>query len=198
MSELDLIKKLERLSAEKPNKDWVSFTRESILSSNPEIQKTSFERLMETLDVRSLTPMMICIFAGLIFGGVTTLFTPGNEKTLMTAAVEEGSASVAEIASTTPVIEEEPLVANTTVEKEDVLLDEQTLATMLNSEDEEIKKEGITYVTQELERMKNDVKECRKLAEFLTGTAREECDKKEVAYNQYYNQYYKSLGEDKE
>ena len=193
MSELDLIKKLERLSAEKPNKDWVSFTRESILSSNPEIQKTSFERLMETLDVRSLTPMMICIFAGLIFGGVTTLFTPGNEKTLMTAAVEEGSASVAEIASTTPVMEEEPLTSVQSVVplKEDILLDEQTLATMLNSENKE---DTIKEIESRIEQIKNEVIDCKRLGEFLTGTDKERCDELEDQYNKLEQ----ILGEDKE
>ena len=45
MSEIDLIKKLERLRC-KPNKEWVNFTRESILSSNPIIQKQGFGKAL--------------------------------------------------------------------------------------------------------------------------------------------------------
>jgi hypothetical protein len=178
MSELDLIKKLERLSAEKPNKDWVSFTRESILSSSPEIQKNSFERLIESLDVRSLAPMMICIFAGLIFGGVTTLFTPETENNLMTAVIEEGEANVSEIAST--LIEEEPVVATPLKIEDDVLLDEQTLATMLNSENKET---TLKEIESRIGQIKSEVIDCKRLGEFLTGTDKERCDELEDQYN---------------
>lgn len=177
MSELDLIKKLERLSAEKPNKDWVSFTRESILSSSPEIQKNSFERLIESLDVRSLAPMMICIFAGLIFGGVTTLFTPETENNLMTAVIEEGEANVSEIAST---LIEEPVVATSIQIEDDVLLDEQTLATMLNSENKET---TLKEIESRIGQIKSEVIDCKRLGEFLTGTDKERCDELEDQYN---------------
>ena len=179
MSELDLIKKLERLSAEKPNKDWVSFTRESILSSSPEIQKNSFERLIESLDVRSLAPMMICIFAGLIFGGVTTLFTPETENNLMTAVIEEGEANVSEIAST--FMKEEPVAAATPIKiEDDVLLDEQTLATMLNSENKET---TLKEIESRIGQIKSEVIDCKRLGEFLTGTDKERCDELEDQYN---------------
>ncbi len=177
MSELDLIKKLERLSAEKPNKDWVSFTRESILSSSPEIQKNSFERLIESLDVRSLAPMMICIFAGLIFGGVTTLFTPETENNLMTAVIEEGEANISEIAST---LIEEPVVATSIQIEDDVLLDEQTLATMLNSENKET---TLKEIESRIGQIKSEVIDCKRLGEFLTGTDKERCDELEDQYN---------------
>lgn len=177
MSELDLIKKLERLSAEKPNKDWVSFTRESILSSSPEIQKNSFERLIESLDVRSLAPMMICIFAGLIFGGVTTLFTPETENNLMTAVIEEGEANISEIAST---LIEEPVVATSIQIEDDVLLDEQTLATMLNFENKET---TLKEIESRIGQIKSEVIDCKRLGEFLTGTDKERCDELEDQYN---------------
>lgn len=177
MSELDLIKKLERLSDVKPNKEWVKFTRESILSSTPELQKQGF---FEGFHFKSLAPMMACVFGALIFG--TLINTQEKEMIAEIDIPEEMTASIIDIVdieevkpANLPQKKELPIIATNDIEEEDdLILDEQSLAVILNEADKET---VIKQINSRLERVKNEVKECKRLGELLIDNeeAKERC-----------------------
>jgi len=177
MSELDLIKKLEKLSNEKPKREWVDFTRESILASAPQEERSFWQSLRLT----EFAPVMICVFSALLVGGIISV--PDQvEKELMTASIENNA--TASVFSTNN--EEEPQQAvspASTINVEDI--DEASLAVLL-------KEEGSEEFFKEVERIKNEVKACKKLEEqglLEEGTsAKINCDKFEEDLN-YLSQY---------
>lgn len=193
MSELDLIKKLEKLSAEKPKKEWVDFTRESILATTPVIEERNF---WQSLRVREFAPMMICIFSALIIGGFISS-PQGNEPGLMTAQMGEIENYTASIITTTqnnneeePAIEEEPVIASNPIINNDVV-EEVSLSTLMSEGDKEA-------ITKEMERTLNGVKECKRLEEQglleEESNAKKTCDELEDRLNNL-SQYLSEEGE---
>jgi len=205
MSELNLIKKLERLSEEKPQREWAQFTKESILASNPKIQKQGIGLFFESFNLASYAPMMVCVFVALIFGGFINLFenSEGGETMAVndTSVAADLTGSVSDIASMSSInepVESNPLIA--TIENEQITTEEEpitngdSLAVVLDDVDAMAVSEEIANRVQ---RIKNEVKECKKLdAQGLLESGSEEkqkCDNLEDQLN-YFEQI---LGEQK-
>ena len=177
MSELDLIKKLEKLSNEKPKREWVDFTRESILASAPQEERSFWQSLRLT----EFAPVMICVFSALLVGGIISVPDQG-EKELMTASIENNA--TASVFSTNNEEEREQAVSPaSTIKVEDI--NEASLAVLL-------KEEGSEEFFKEVERIKNEVKACKKLEEqglLEEGTStKTTCDEFEEQLN-YLSQY---------
>jgi len=199
MSELDLIKKLERLSDVKPSREWVNFTRESILSSTPKMQKQSF---FESFNFGSLAPMMACIFGALIFGSFVNLIDNKSENTMTALNHEDVTAGVVDTlvnkeepqtASIPPKTEEAPIVATNNMEEEDdLIMDEKSLAVILNEND---KQAAIKEINSRLERVKNEVKECKRLEAQGLLIEHEEAKERCENFENQLNTFEQFLGE---
>lgn len=195
MSELDLIKKLERLSDVKPSREWVNFTRDSILSSTPKAEKQSF---FASFSFSSLAPMMACIFGALIFGSLVNLFNEKGEGAMtakinssenMTAGVLDVIANKEEpqVASIVQTNEEASTIAgidNVEEEMDDLIMDEKNLAVILSENDKEA---AIKEINSRLERIKNEVKECKRLEAqgLLIDETKERCNNFEDQLNTF-------------
>lgn len=184
MSEIDLIKKLERLRNVKPNKEWVNFTRESILSSNPIIQKQGF---WESFNLVSLAPMMACVFTALVLGSFIT--SNNNEEEVAkeeNIKVEDFSAAVIDEKETPVSIPEQKKetkeIASINDLEEDIM-EKMNLSVILN----EVDKEALTKeIENRVERIRNEVKECKKIEQSLLiqdEKAKERCDNFEEQLN---------------
>lgn len=184
MSEIDLIKKLERLRNVKPNKEWVNFTRESILSSNPTIQKQGF---WESFNLVSLAPMMACVFTALVLGSFIT--SNNNEEEVAkeeNIKVEDFSAAVIDKKETPVSIPEQKKetkeIASTNELEEDIM-EKMNLSVILN----EVDKEALTKeIENRVERIRNEVKECKKIEQSLLiqdEKVKERCDNFEEQLN---------------
>lgn len=177
MSELDLIKKLEKLSNEKPKREWVDFTRESILASAPQEERSFWQSLRLT----EFAPVMICVFSALLVGGIISV--PDQvEKELMTASIENNATASVFSANNEEKIEQAVSPAST-INVEDI--NEASLAVLLEEE-------GSEEVFKELEGIRNEVKACKKLEEqglLEEGTSTKiTCDEFEERLN-YLSQY---------
>jgi len=184
MSEIDLIKKLERLRNVRPNKEWVNFTRESILSSNPIIQKQGF---WESFNLVSLAPMMACVFAALVLGSFIT--SNKNEEEVAkeeNIKVEDFSAAVIDKKETPVSIPEQKKetkeIASTNDLEKDIM-EKMNLSVILN----EVDKEALTKeIENRIERIRNEVKECKKIEQSLLAQdekVKERCDNFEEQLN---------------
>lgn len=184
MSEIDLIKKLERLRNVKPNKEWVNFTRESILSSNPIIQKQGF---WESFNLVSLAPMMACVFTALVLGSFIT--SNNNEEEVAkeeNIKVEDFSAAVIdekEIPISIPEQKKETKEIASINDLEEDIMEKMNLSVILN----EVDKEALTKeIENRVERIRNEVKECKKIEQSLLiqdEKAKERCDNFEEQLN---------------
>lgn len=181
MSELDLIKKLEKLSNEKPKREWVDFTRESILASAPQEERSFWQSLRLT----EFAPVMICVFSALLVGGIISV--PDQvEKELMTASIEN-NATASVFSANNEEKGEQAVSPASTMNVEDI--NEASLAVLLEEEgSEEVFKE----LENRVERIKNEVKACKKLEEqglLEEGTStKTTCDEFEEQLN-YLSQY---------
>lgn len=184
MSEIDLIKKLERLRNVRPNKEWVNFTRESILSSNPIIQKQGF---WESFNLVSLAPMMACVFTAIVLGSFIT--SNNNEEEVAkeeNIKVEDFSAAVID-KKETPVNIPEQKKENREIasinDLEDDIMEKMSLSVILN----EVDKEALTKeIENRVERIRNEVKECKKIEQSLLTQdekIKERCDNFEEQLN---------------
>ena len=184
MSEIDLIKKLERLRNVRPNKEWVNFTRESILSSNPIIQKQGF---WESFNLVSLAPMMACVFTAIVLGSFIT--SNKNEEEVAkeeNIKVEDFSAAVID-KKETPVNIPEQKKENREIasinDLEDDIMEKMSLSVILN----EVDKEALTKeIENRVERIRNEVKECKKIEQSLLAQdekVKERCDNFEEQLN---------------
>lgn len=184
MSEIDLIKKLERLRNVKPNKEWVNFTRESILSSNPIIQKQGF---WESFNLVSLAPMMACVFTALVLGSFIT--SNNNEEEVAkeeNIKVEDFQAAVVdkkEIPISIPEQKKETKEIASINDLEEDIMEKMNLSVILN----EVDKETLTKeIENRVERIRNEVKECKKIEQSLLiqdEKAKERCDNFEEQLN---------------
>ncbi len=184
MSEIDLIKKLERLRNVRPNKEWVNFTRESILSSNPIIQKQGF---WESFNLVSLAPMMACVFTALVLGSFIT--SNNNEEEVAkeeNIKVEDFQAAVVdkkEIPISIPEQKKENREIASTNDLEKDIMEKMNLSVILN----EVDKEALTKeIENRVERIRNEVKECKKIEQSLLiqdEKAKERCDNFEEQLN---------------
>lgn len=184
MSEIDLIKKLERLKNVKPNKEWVNFTRESILSSNPIIQKQGF---WESFNLVSLAPMMACVFTALVLGSFIT--SNNNEEEVAkeeNIKVEDFQAAVVdkkEIPISIPEQKKETKEIASINDLEEDIMEKMNLSVILN----EVDKETLTKeIENRVERIRNEVKECKKIEQSLLiqdEKAKERCDNFEEQLN---------------
>lgn len=184
MSEIDLIKKLERLRNVRPNKEWVNFTRESILSSNPIIQKQGF---WESFNLVSLAPMMACVFTAIVLGSFIT--SNNNEEEVAkeeNIKVEDFSAAVID-KKETPINIPEQKKENREIasinDLEDDIMEKMSLSVILN----EVDKEALTKeIENRIERIRNEVKECKKIEQSLLiqdEKVKERCDNFEEQLN---------------
>jgi hypothetical protein len=73
MSEMDLIKKLERLQKVKPSQEWVAFTKANILYAN---EASSRQFFFSNFRFTTLAGVLTCVIAGFV---VSVLLTPANE-----------------------------------------------------------------------------------------------------------------------
>lgn len=184
MSEIDLIKKLERLRSVKPNKEWVNFTRESILSSNPIIQKQGF---WESFNLVSLAPMMACVFTALVLGSFIT--SNNNEEEVAkeeNIKVEDFQAAVIDKKETPiniPEQKKETKEIASINDSEEGIMEKMNLSVILN----EVDKEALTKeIENRIERIRNEVKECKKIEQSLLAQdekAKERCDNFEEQLN---------------
>lgn len=184
MSEIDLIKKLERLRNVRPNKEWVNFTRESILSSNPIIQKQGF---WESFNLVSLAPMMACVFTALVLGSFIT--SNNNEEEVAkeeNIKVEDFQAAVVdkkEIPISIPEQKKETKEIASINDLEEDIMEKMNLSVILN----EVDKETLTKeIENRVERIRNEVKECKKIEQSLLiqdEKAKERCDNFEEQLN---------------
>lgn len=204
MSELDLIKKLERLGEERPNREWVDFTRESILASNPVMQKQGISLFMDNFNLASLAPMMVCIFAALIFGGFINYFN--NDEEGETMAENNNMMATDLMAALSDVQEHQVVEENNKSEINNV---ETPLVAGIESNIEakdynlgdvidDINKEDVSEeIANRIERIKNEVKECKRLES--QGLIEKNSEQKEMcnSLEEQLNYFEKILGEQK-
>ena len=178
MSELNLIKKLERLNQEKPNKEWVNFTRDSILLETHEQEARGASVWFNQFKRSSFMPMSLCIFLAVICGIAITIDIPNSE--MQTAEIEPIIESIPELTASVvaPVIEDEPQqVAEITPETP--VIEQNSSAVMIGDMNNMTKKD----MEKQVEIMTRDVKECRRLEVMLTEEQKANCDEKEEQLN---------------
>lgn len=175
MSEMDLIKKLERLQKVKPSQEWVAFTKANILYSN---ETPSRQFFFSNFRFTTLAGVLTCVIAGFV---VSVLLTPANE--IKPTYHFSASTPVQEIIEAEPLKEQEIEVAK----------EEQEVASINIIEEPDISALGIldnnAYPLREMELeaewYDKKVRECRRLEEqgLLEGEKMEECLEYEDALN---------------
>lgn len=172
MSEMDLIKKLERLQKVKPSQEWVAFTKANILYSN---ETPSRQFFFSNFRFTTLAGVLTCVIAGFV---VSVLLTPANE--IKPTYHFSASTPVQEIIEAEPLKEQEIEVAK---EEQEVVVEEEINISALGILDNNAY--PLREMELEAEWYDKKVRECRRLEEqgLLEGEKMEECLEYEDALN---------------
>jgi hypothetical protein len=172
MSEMDLIKKLERLQKVKPSQEWVAFTKANILYSN---ETPSRQFFFSNFRFTTLAGVLTCVIAGFV---VSVLLTPANE--IKPTYHFSASTPVQEIIEAEPLKEQEIEVAK---EEQEVVVEEEINISALGILDNNT--DPLREMELEAEWYDKKVRECRRLEEqgLLEGENMEECLEYEDALN---------------
>lgn len=172
MSEMDLIKKLERLQKVKPSQEWVAFTKANILYSN---ETPSRQFFFSNFRFTTLAGVLTCVIAGFV---VSVLLTPANE--IKPTYHFSASTPVQEIIEAEPLKEQEIEVAK---EEQEVVVEEEINISALGILDNNT--DPLREMELEAEWYDKKVRECRRLEEqgLLEGEKMEECLEYEDALN---------------
>lgn len=172
MSEMDLIKKLERLQKVKPSQEWVAFTKANILYSN---ETPSRQFFFSNFRFTTLAGVLTCVIAGFV---VSVLLTPANE--IKPTYHFSASTPVQEIIEAEPLKEQEIEVAK---EEQEIVAEEEINISALGILDNNAY--PLREMELEAEWYDKKVRECRRLEEqgLLEGEKMEECLEYEDALN---------------
>lgn len=172
MSEMDLIKKLERLQKVKPSQEWVAFTKANILYAN---EASSRQFFFSNFRFTTLAGVLTCVIAGFV---VSVLLTPANE--IKPTYHFSASTPVQEIIEAEPLKEQEIEVAK---EEQEVVVEEEINISALGILDNNAY--PLREMELEAEWYDKKVRECRRLEEqgLLEGEKMEECLEYEDALN---------------
>ncbi len=172
MSEMDLIKKLERLQKVKPSQEWVAFTKANILYSN---ETSSRQFFFSNFRFTTLAGVLTCVIAGFV---VSVLLTPANE--IKPTYHFSASTPVQEIIEAEPLKEQEIEVAK---EEQEIVAEEEINISALGILDNNT--DPLREMELEAEWYDKKVRECRRLEEqgLLEGENMEECLEYEDALN---------------
>lgn len=172
MSEMDLIKKLERLQKVKPSQEWVAFTKANILYAN---EASSRQFFFSNFRFTTLAGVLTCVIAGFV---VSVLLTPANE--IKPTYHFSASTPVQEIIEAEPLKEQEIEVAK---EEQEVVVEEEINISALGILDNNAY--PLREMELEAEWYDKKVRECRRLEEqgLLEGENMEECLEYEDALN---------------
>lgn len=172
MSEMDLIKKLERLQKVKPSQEWVAFTKANILYSN---ETPSRQFFFSNFRFTTLAGVLTCVIAGFV---VSVLLTPANE--IKPTYHFSASTPVQEIIEAEPLKEQEIEVAK---EEQEIVAEEEINISALGILDNNT--DPLREMELEAEWYDKKVRECRRLEEqgLLEGENMEECLEYEDALN---------------
>lgn len=172
MSEMDLIKKLERLQKVKPSQEWVAFTKANILYSN---ETPSRQFFFSNFRFTTLAGVLTCVIAGFV---VSVLLTPANE--IKPTYHFSASTPVQEIIEAEPLKEQEIEVAK---EEQELVIEEEINISALGILDNNAY--PLREMELEAEWYDKKVRECRRLEEqgLLEGENMEECLEYEDALN---------------
>lgn len=172
MSEMDLIKKLERLQKVKPSQEWVAFTKANILYAN---EASSRQFFFSNFRFTTLAGVLTCVIAGFV---VSVLLTPANE--IKPTYHFSASTPVQEIIEAEPLKEQEIEVAK---EEQEVVVEEEINISALGILDNNAY--PLREMELEAEWYDKKVRECRRLKEqgLLEGENMEECLEYEDALN---------------
>jgi hypothetical protein len=172
MSEMDLIKKLERLQKVKPSQEWVAFTKANILYSN---ETPSRQFFFSNFRFTTLAGVLTCVIAGFV---VSVLLTPANE--IKPTYHFSASTPVQEIIEAEPLKEQEIEVAK---EEQELVIEEEINISALGILDNNT--DPLREMELEAEWYDKKVRECRRLEEqgLLEGENMEECLEYEDALN---------------
>lgn len=172
MSEMDLIKKLERLQKVKPSQEWVAFTKANILYSN---ETPSRQFFFSNFRFTTLAGVLTCVIAGFV---VSVLLTPANE--IKPTYHFSASTPVQEIIEAEPLKEQEIEVAK---EEQEIVAEEEINISALGILDNNT--DPLREMELEAEWYDKKVRECRRLEEqgLLEGEKMEECLEYEDALN---------------
>lgn len=172
MSEMDLIKKLERLQKVKPSQEWVAFTKANILYSN---ETPSRQFFFSNFRFTTLAGVLTCVIAGFV---VSVLLTPANE--IKPTYHFSASTPVQEIIEAEPLKEQEIEVAK---EEQEIVAEEEINISALGILDNNAY--PLREMELEAEWYDKKVRECRRLEEqgLLEGENMEECLEYEDALN---------------
>ena len=172
MSEMDLIKKLERLQKVKPSQEWVAFTKANILYSN---ETPSRQFFFSNFRFTTLAGVLTCVIAGFV---VSVLLTPANE--IKPTYHFSASTPVQEIIEEEPLKEQEIEVAK---EEQEIVAEEEINISALGILDNNT--DPLREMELEAEWYDKKVRECRRLEEqgLLEGENMEECLEYEDALN---------------
>jgi hypothetical protein len=172
MSEMDLIKKLERLQKVKPSQEWVAFTKANILYAN---EASSRQFFFSNFRFTTLAGVLTCVIAGFV---VSVLLTPANE--IKPTYHFSASTPVQEIIEAEPLKEQEIEVAK---EEQEVVVEEEINISALGIQDNNAY--PLREMELEAEWYDKKVRECRRLEEqgLLEGENMEECLEYEDALN---------------
>ncbi len=163
MSEIDLIRQLEKLKQVKPNKEWVSFTKESILSSREVVE----ERQGFNLWVRQLAPLTICVCLAITFGILYTANT--QEQTLETAEVNDDKIIEEPVSMMASIVE----VIETAQEQQEEPIEEIAYSDIMENIDSNSDTEA---VLKEIERIRKEVVACEAQQEYLNEEQKQTCE----------------------
>lgn len=172
MSEMDLIKKLERLQKVKPSQEWVAFTKANILYAN---EASSRQFFFSNFRFTTLAGVLTCVIAGFV---VSVLLTPANE--IKPTYHFSASTPVQEIIEEEPLKEQEIEVAK---EEQEIVAEEEINISALGIQDNNT--DPLREMELEAEWYDKKVRECRRLEEqgLLEGENMEECLEYEDALN---------------
>jgi hypothetical protein len=172
MSEIDLIRKLEKLREVKPNKEWVNFTKQSILNSKGIVD----EGPNISIWIKQFTPLTICLCLALTFG---ILYTSNTEENNTNNIVAESNESTTQFtASVIDMVEEEQegVVAVIEEEEENIVIEEVIVADIIEEIDETEELSATVGVLKEIERIRQEVEICAEQEEYLTDEQKETCE----------------------
>ena len=180
MSELHLIKKLERLNQEKPNKEWVNFTRDSILLETHTQEAQGVSVWFNQFKRSSFMPMTLCIFLAVICGIAITIDIPTQE--MQTAEIEP-IIETTPIELTASIVEQTEVLEVAEVIAEPEVVEENSFSVTIDDMNNMLEGE----VLDRASRIKEQVKECKRAEaqSMLTDEQKQTCEELEEQLNTF-------------
>ncbi len=175
MSEINLIKNLEKLKNIKPNQEWVNFTYENILNSDLETKPSFFQRV----NILTYAPLTICVFLAVIVGSSIT-----KEETPLQIAETEPKE---EIEIKEEPVKQEPQIASINKVEEEIIVEDKNLSVIITEE----------ILTKEIElrveQLRSEVMACKRIEQEMLALSDE---KKEICqeFEDQLNQLEEILG----